>query len=386
MISDIFVFLILLVALTIGWVIGRNQSRNNVKAQYLDSDYFVGLNYLLDDQPDKAVSALVDSLEVNSDTIEVHLAIARIFRKQGEIEKAIQVHQNLFARPGLDKSYGVKIQFELAKDYYSAGIYERAEHLLLELTLNSEFHRLDSYNLLVEIYIQEQDWPKAIVAAEHLTRKEQATKEIDLSHFYCSLAQEQTDCEDYISAKKSLKRALQLDKDCSRALWLLGNIEYIAKNYKESIKLIKRAVLLNHNIVIEVLKMLHECFKETKNLQSWIQFLEQIYEIKPNTDVLILIVQYYQDAEGETKAYDMLYRYLGSEISVKGMHYLYSHFHRNLLPERFDRHFYDTLFESLLDNQNKYDCFKCGYQTNNYYWLCPSCKTWSSFQLKNDQR
>src|SRR3984957_4801443 len=139
--TNSFWLLLIFAALVSAWYLGYYSRRQQANAQKLNlpRDYLVGLNYLLNEEPDKAVDVFIKMLEVDSDTVETHLAVGKLFRKRGEVERAIRIHQNLIARPNLDKLYREQALFELGQDYLSAGVLDRAERIFLEVLSVKEY-------------------------------------------------------------------------------------------------------------------------------------------------------------------------------------------------------------------------------------------------------
>ena len=133
-------YVLILAAIAIGWWLGRRERKHQAanEHQKLSRNYFQGLNYLLNEQPDRAISTFIQALEVNSDTIETHLALGSLLRRRGEVDKAVSVHQNLLARPQLNRETSHYVQLELARDYLLAGLLDRAEKLLLDLIEENE--------------------------------------------------------------------------------------------------------------------------------------------------------------------------------------------------------------------------------------------------------
>ena len=171
--NDYLVFGLFFVAIVIGWTLGRrSQKKAVVNSPDLPSQYYKGLNYLLDGKPDGAVDAFINALEVNSETLETHIALGNLLRKRGEVDRAIRIHQNLLARPSLPRTQVHQAHLELARDYISAGLLDRAERLLLDLVQESPDQRRASQWHLLDIYQSEREWQKAIdTAADLLPRK-----------------------------------------------------------------------------------------------------------------------------------------------------------------------------------------------------------------------
>ena len=153
-------WLLLPLAAASGWLAARFEYRRNAAKQLdLPSAYFQGLNFLLNEQPDKAIEIFIRVLEVNSDTVETHLALGNLFRRRGEVERAIRVHQNLIARPTLGKEQRSQALLEPGQDYFKAGLFDRAENLFLELA-EIRAHSEQALALLRHIYQQEKEWEK----------------------------------------------------------------------------------------------------------------------------------------------------------------------------------------------------------------------------------
>src|SRR5471030_2349335 len=162
-------FLLIIAAILLAWVLGyRSRSKDVVSQKVnLPRDYLVGLNFLLNEEPDKAVDIFIKMLEVDSSTVETHLAVGKLFRRRGEVDRAIRIHQNLIARPQLDKSYRDQSLFELGQDYLSAGVLDRAERIFLEVVDIKEYS-VPAIRALLDIYQQEKAWENAIQIAHKL--------------------------------------------------------------------------------------------------------------------------------------------------------------------------------------------------------------------------
>ena len=151
------------------WWFNRKNKKSKGK---VNQEYFKGLNFLLNEQPDKAIEVFIQALEVDSETVELHLALGGLFRRKGEVDRATRIHQNLIARPNLTDEQRLHAICELAQDYYKAGLLDRAENLYLELK-DTFSYRKQAIEGLSSIYQKEKDWQKAIdimpVSYTHLT-------------------------------------------------------------------------------------------------------------------------------------------------------------------------------------------------------------------------
>lgn len=185
-----YLFALLPVAATCGWYMGSKKSDSKVKKRNpftMRHDYFRGLNYLINEQPDKAVDVFIKLLEVDSDTVETHLALGNLFRRRGEVERATRIHQNIIARPNLAADHRLQALSELGQDYLKAGVLDRAERLFVELI---ELGRRDltSYQFLLTIYQQEKDWIKAIDVAKKIQGLGKPMGLV-IAHYCCELAE-----------------------------------------------------------------------------------------------------------------------------------------------------------------------------------------------------
>ena len=185
----------LLVIVALLWIVWRKNPKRVLTTNGVPKEYLQGLNYLLNEEPDKALEVLIKTLQVDSDTIETYLALGHLFRRRGEVDRAIRIHQNLIARPGLPKTERFQALLALGQDYLRAGVYDRAERLFLEV-IDSKLYLADSYRYLLDIYQQEKEWEKAIQTAEKLNSVGHDNVSRQVAHYYCELA---------LEAKKKIK-------------------------------------------------------------------------------------------------------------------------------------------------------------------------------------
>lgn len=155
-------FLLLPVAAFSGWYLGRRSQTDpqSTSGGFLSSVYYMGLNYLLNDEPDKAVDAFIKMLEGSPDSVETTLTLGSFFRRRGEVDRAILIHQNLIARPDLSRKQRNQALSELAQDYMRAGMYDRAESLLLEIIQFVDDQLETSLLHLMDIYEREKEWKR----------------------------------------------------------------------------------------------------------------------------------------------------------------------------------------------------------------------------------
>lgn len=180
---------LILVCIAIAWFLGY-RARPKIelpRKMNVPRDYLIGLNFLLNEETDKAVDIFIKMLEVDSDTVETHLTVAKLFRRRGEVDRAIRIHQNLIARPQLEREYREQSLYELGQDYLSAGMHDRAERIFLDL-VNTKSHSMQALQTLIDIYQQGKDWNNAIqMAAKYESISRQNMQPV-IAQYYCELA------------------------------------------------------------------------------------------------------------------------------------------------------------------------------------------------------
>lgn len=226
----------------------------------LSPEYFKGLNYLLNEQPDKAIDVFIRLLEVNSETVETHLALANLFRRRGETDRAIRIHQNLIARPTLNSQQRIQALVELGLDYMHAGVLDRAEQLFLELLQQSSPPE-QAINQLLRIYQQEKQWDKAIEMAKRLGPKKNTDIGILIAQFYCEQAEQQLETNP-ASINALLKQAHSYDHNCVRATLIEANLYISAGNFTKALKTLQRIERQNHHYIPEALPKLLNCYQK----------------------------------------------------------------------------------------------------------------------------
>jgi lipopolysaccharide biosynthesis regulator YciM len=344
--------------------------------------YFRGLNHLLNEEPDKAIDAFVEMLEVDSDTVETHLALGNLFRKRGEVERAIRLHQNLIARPALTREQRGQALLELGQDYMRAGLYDRAENLFQELK-QSGMHVEHALRNLITIYQQERDWTACLEAAVELEKQTGESQSLARSHYYCELALKARKAGKVKEAQRYLKQALSVNKQCVRANHLLAKFAAERGDSAEVVRLLRLAVDQDPEYLPEVLAEFVEGCKGLGDQGRLRAFMEEMATRYPNRGTELYLSELIRQQDGEAAASDYLAKSLARTPSVSGLvrlvelqcsnpalrdedllHNVRNHLHR-LLAERVD-----------------YQCAKCGFMAKTLHWQCPSCQSWSSIKRK----
>ncbi|MEM7561945.1 MAG: lipopolysaccharide assembly protein LapB [Pseudomonadota bacterium] len=379
---DIWLLLLVLVALLVGWILGRwrpfKKKSRKQQANLFSESYARGLNYLLSDDSDSAIRIFTDLIEVNKETIEIHIALGNLFRSKGEVDRAIKVHQNLLARPNLTKKQRHMAIAELASDYLKAGLLDRAEKLYREM-IELKADTREAYRRLLDLYITEKSWQEAVECAQYLYQKGEAEADVVLSQCLCEIAAEAITAGNNRLARKSLDRALEVDSDCVRAALLLIQLHLKSDNHSDAKKLFHRLIRHNPEYMGLYIEPAQQIFLQNESV-VYQEFLQKQYQQHPSTRLAIALLEHYASNNEVEKARTFLSDILHQSPSFEAFEFALRFLKSN--PEQMGET-WETLSDFLKNMQsrkNEYNCSRCGYESHAIQWLCPSCRSWSSMK------
>lgn len=374
-------FLLLPIAAASGWYAARRSYKKdpNYQRDRFARDYLVGLNYLLNEQPDKAVDMFVKMLEVDSETVETHLALGVLFRRRGEVDRAIRIHQNLIARPQLPKQQRAQALLALAQDYNRAGVLDRAEKMFLEVVEFSSEYSSYALRYLLDIYQQQKRWDTAIVTAKKLLSADQDVAK-KIAHYYCELADEHLQKNNVDQAQRVLKQALSADSACVRASILLGNIALKAEKIPAAIENYQKVKLQDADYISETIKPLIQCYTQLDNGQEKLSdYLSSLLTEYPRASTLLALVELIQNKAGYDAVTQFLIQNLQRRPSLRGLQRLIALQHDNVEHgSREHLSVLQLLIGNLLKSKPIYRCVTCGFGSKILHWLCPGCRNWST--------
>jgi lipopolysaccharide biosynthesis regulator YciM len=373
-------FFLLPIAAFSGWVLGRRRSerKSGARVSELSTSYFRGLNYLLNEQQDKAIEVFLKLADINRDTVETHLALGNLFRRRGEVDRAIRVHQNLIARPSLSQEEKTVALLELGEDYMRAGLLDRAETLFADLVAMDALAP-SALKHLIAIYQHERDWDKAI---EHARRLERATGESQggvIAQFHCELADQARAQGMRDDARAHVADAFAVEPTCVRASMILGHIEAASGDLDAAIRAFERVADLDIDYVPEILSPLLDCYARAQRMQRAEEFLQDITERYQGVSPVLALAKLYATTRGEDAAVDFLNRILRQRPSVRALmalidvnlHIASGEARENFLTLR-------DLTRQLVEGKAMYRCNRCGFGAKAHHWQCPSCKSWGT--------
>lgn len=372
--------ILMLTAIGSAWYLGYQTRKEAADAKKLNlpRDYLVGLNFLLNEEPDKAVDIFIKMLEVDSETVETHLAVGKLFRRRGEVDRAIRIHQNLIARPQLDKSYREQSLFELGQDYLSAGVLDRAERVFVEV-VDIKQYAVPALHALLDIYQQEKAWDNAIQAANKLESITRKNMQPVIAHYYCELAEIAHQKSQNEQSIEYLKNALNADRHCVRASLLQAKIEMNQGDYKAALKNLKRIKSQNPDYLSEAIDALASCYEAINEEEKLVTYLMQVLEEYPRVPVVLILSERIRKWKGDKVAANFVADYVRRYPSIRGLHLFINLYMSNVEGRaKEDLLILHGLTKKLLSDKPDYQCVSCGFSGKTLHWQCPGCKQWSS--------
>jgi lipopolysaccharide biosynthesis regulator YciM len=363
----------------LGWIAARvdiNQLLS--ESRTLPRGYFKGLNFLLNEQPDKAIDAFIEIVKLDPETVDLHFALGNLFRRRGETERAIRVHQNLLARPDLPAEHKAHAQYELGQDYLKAGLLDRAEetfHLLNDTQYGAQAGRA-----LLEIYQREKEWARAIKAAETLQASGAGGRQKEIAQFYCELAEDELVHTHPDAAMSLLEKALATDRKSVRATMLLGDV-YLAKGDVEAALLAWRRV--EHQSVPHaalVAQRLLDGYQAVGRMKEGLKLLRSYLAEAPSIDLLEVVFKAVLELEGVDAANQLVSDELRRTPTLLGLDKFLEARMLNAPAEiRPELAVVKTLVHSYTQKLARYQCTHCGFKARQFYWHCPGCNHWETY-------
>ncbi len=374
-------WLLLPLAAYSGYLTGRRGSERSSGARFseLSQTYFSGLNYLLNEQPDKALEVFLKIAEMDSDTFETQLALGNLFRRRGETDRAIRLHQDLYSRPKLSSEQRSIALQELGEDYMRAGLLDRAEALYTDL-LNVGSQEPAALKHLIAIYQQERDWTRAIEMAVRLDQLKGGGAPL-IAQFYCELAEQARTQGAFDEARSTAQRALRTDSKCVRARILLGRIERNLDRMDLAIEHFEAAVEVDPDFLPEVLPELLDAYEAQSACHQARDFLDRMLVRDRGVSAMLARSEMIERTQSRSDAITFLADRLHQRPSVRGVLKVIDLSFAGELGQRAEAvGLVRELLHRLLDRKPGYRCSRCGFSPRALHWQCPSCKSWGSIK------
>lgn len=363
----------------LGWVASRlDQKQAIAEARAMPKSYFRGVNFLLSEQPDRAVDAFLEAAQLDTETVELHFALANLFRKRGEIDRAIRLHQFLQDRGDLAENQRQQATYELGVDFLRAGILDRAE--LAFKSLSASKWAAKAARQLLELYELEKEWEKAIAQAAELRTLGAPIPSRDLAHFYCELADQCLTAGDVDRAADLLRNALEVQPDNVRCSLMLGELALKAGQLPQAIEHWRSAEKQNPWYLPLIGEHLWKAHERMGDIEGGLKALEDYCTHYPSIDLLKVWFQALLDHRGADEAYQRFRTEVRRMPSLLGLDRLLE---AQLSQIQDDDRAQDLkLIRELMSRHtarlSRFRCHSCGFQAKKFYWQCPGCAQWDA--------
>jgi lipopolysaccharide biosynthesis regulator YciM len=361
-----------------GWAMGRFGERDTEEAPPpLNIDYLKGLNFLLNEQTDQALEHFLKMVRVDDKTIETHFALGSLFRRRGEVDRAIRIHQNIIARPDLASEQRDQALFSLAKDYLGAGLLDRAEKLFIRLAQGSRY-QVQALESLGGIYEQERDWEKAIDAGQRLEVLGGRSLALQIAHYHCELAEAAAAKNDYASARKFVKKAQAGRPRTMRGALTRAHIARDTDDIKTALKLYHRIIDENTYLIAETLPEIVAIYERENATAELESALQTMLRKNPEMNSLVAYTAIVNDIGGIPVIDECVEQYMLNEPTLGEFVELQQ------LSEG-DKGSRESALAKvrgalckLARSTPRYQCQECGFSSQRLLWQCPSCRNWET--------
>jgi len=366
----------------LGWAAARVDMRQVVhESRALPRSYFQGLNFLLNEQPDKAIDSFLEVAQVDSQTVELHFALGNLFRRRGETERAIRMHQNLIDLPDLEQRVRLLALLELGQDYLKAGLLDRAEEIFNKLLATDLAE--DAKRNLLDIYQAEKEWLKAVEIAKELP---DVASQRDIAEYYCELAANEIMRSRPEMARHYLDVAMQNNRKCVRASLLLGDILQQEGDQLAAIEAWQRIEQQDPAYLALVAQRLLEGYRRLERRDEGIALLGGYLERYPSLDLLDVVYQLVLEAEGTEAAYRLVRGELQRNPTLLGLEKLMSARLPLAAPEvQPDVELAKSIIQGYTRRLSRYRCDNCGFKARQFYWRCPACGGWETYSPRRSE-
>ncbi|GAB4474378.1 MAG: lipopolysaccharide assembly protein LapB [Burkholderiaceae bacterium] len=338
---------------------------------------FRGLNLLLNEQPDKAIDAFIDVVKLDPETIELHYALGNLFRRRGEVDRAVRIHTHLLNRADLPARERSNALAELGQDFLKGGLLDRAEDAFVRL-LEDPQHRFAALRALLRIYQMEREWMKAIDCARRLEREAGESHHVAVAQFYCELAEQALANADVQRAQAHLDEALAADRKSVRATLLAGEVAMRRGDLDEAIRHWLHVEAASPEHLPLVAARLADAMDRAGRREEALNLLRRALLDWPSIDLLEVAYQRIAEWEGPAAAEVLLRDELKRHPSLIGFEKLLALRSAQVKGDP-ELDLLRTLIHAQTRKLARYRCSKCGFRAREFHWQCPGCSTWDSY-------
>ncbi len=382
---ELWMLLIFPLFFAMGWWAARLDIKDLLsESTALPESYFQGLNFLLNEQQDKAIESFIEVVKIDPHTVELHFALGSLFRRRGEVDRALRMHHNLLDRADLDDEKRQQAIFELAQDYLKAGIFDRAEQLFIELRNTS--YAKPALEFLLELFQKEHDWRKTIESARQLQLVSGQSYAKKIAFFYCELATEEIKSDNVSLAREHLHQALIECPVSVNATIMLGDLAYAETHIEEAIELWKGVESQDAQYLSLVAERLLAAYSALGCEAEGILLLRNYLVNYHSIDLLNVVFDGVLKYETPASAYLLVRDELERNPTLLGLDKLLEARLLDVpLDKRADLEMVKDLVHTRTRNLAMYHCGHCGFKARKFYWHCPACQAWDSYAPRRDE-
>lgn len=382
---DFWWLLVIPVVFGLGWMAARFDLKHLLSdAANLPRSYFRGLNFLLNEQPDKAIDAFIEVVKLDPETTELHFALGNLFRRRGETERAIRVHQNLLNRADLPVNERDHAMFELGQDFLKAGLLDRAEQTFT--SIEAGLYRNEAERSLLTIYQTEKDWKRSIETARALESAGAPSLRKEISQFHCELASEALQRKDVDTARAELSKALKTNPANVRATILLGDVEASVGRLGQALDLYRSVEKQNAVYLSLVAEPIMKAYRAEGRTEEGSALLVDYLERYPSSDLIDLAYKYVSETKGIGAAHELAAAQMRRAPSAAAILLLLnSQIELSEEPRRGELELIRNLIRQRTRNLPRYTCQNCGFRARLFYWQCPGCGHWESYMPRRTE-
>ncbi|MDI1362322.1 lipopolysaccharide assembly protein LapB [Methylotenera sp.] len=370
---------------SLGWLAARVDLKQLLaESTALPAAYFKGLNFLITNQHDKAIEAFSEAVQANTDSLELHFALGSLFRKRGEVDRAIHLHLSLLDKKDLEPQQKLAVTAELAQDYLKAGLLDRAEELFE--SLDDDRYRQPALRALLEIYVREREWERAIKAATELERLSGVPFRVEVAHYYCEMAVKSKLANDLHTARFELEQALNANKNCVRANVLLGDMEAEADAHKEAISTWRRIEFQQPEYLGLIAPKLLSSYRALNQTADGLALLQTYLQNYKLASLINVLYEATLAEKGPESAAILARTELIKMPSLSVLDQLLQA--RTIALKQHNNNSENTTFNDIqlmqqtvrhaIGNKTAYHCVQCGFKAKYHHWQCPACNAWEA--------
>ncbi|MGX9218338.1 lipopolysaccharide assembly protein LapB [Massilia varians] len=363
----------------LGWIAARVDINSLVfESRTLPRGYFKGLNHLLNDQPDKAIDSFIEIVKLDPESADMHFALGNLFRRRGETERAIRVHQNLLARPDLPDEQKAHAQYELGMDYLKAGLLDRAEETF-NLLVGTAFE-VQARRALLEIYQREKEWRRAIDVANGLQESGAGARQKEIAQFYCELAQDALVHLQPSDAMQLLDKALLADRSSVRATILIGDAQLAQGDTEAALLTWRRVEQQSVPHVALVAQRLMDGYRKVGRPQEGVNLLRSYLAEASSIDLIEVVFKAVIELDGVEAAKQLVVEELRRNPTLLGLDKLLEAHLMDARTEVWEElSMVKNLVQRYTQKLARYQCSHCGFKARQFYWQCPGCSRWETY-------